>query len=1139
MDNNKKITNDITIFEPENIISISQPKSYKVNFDSIENIKYNITVEWSRKGKKYLDPQIPNFKPNINEVIIDSSALKIVTIGKDVPWPKLYKIPQSGYKVQYGDTIYAPEKIKIKQPKSNSALPMKAMPNRVKDIKYINVESGLSNSNFRYAIQDSKGYMWFASTGKGLIRYNGTSYWKYNTNNGLGGDYVNCLMEDRNENIWIGTKYLNGIYESGITKYDGDYFVNFNDKQGFTNFPIRSIYQDSTGNIWFATEGDGVFVYKEVNGLGRVINYTKENGLPSNEVFAFCENKDGSMLIGTNNGLCEFTGSSFISYVEEGNAIKSILKDGYDNIWYSNKTSIYKDNGNSVLRYSQKDCLKDISQIVIDDQGILWAANWHSGLAYFNGQNFGRITDKDGLRDMRVPNVFKDKTGNIWASTYGGIHKLKINSFFNYPLLAGMSNKFINGFSLDKSKNLWMGSRVIDGIIKYDYKYFQHHYVNSARSSFTYVDKDDNLWFGSKKKDKFQLNKYDGSFLKRYHLHEFKNSNKVTSVVQDHDNSIWIGTLEGLFRYDGKRILKFDKENGVPNKITKLDIDKKGNLWICSENGLGKFDGKNFLLYTEDHGLRSDFLRNFIIDKQGNIILSSVKGLSMLTLDAEKSVLLESYNYGKSNDLDNEYIYTLLEDDNYNLWVGSQNGVNKLSPTGTKGTFTNVNLTREDGFLEDGGIINSVVLDDRNTIWWSSRKGLVRLDLSNYEFVDTKPSIKLNDISINQQSIDFRRLEDSSYTNKFNFKDDLKKLVGEVEPFENYPKTLKLPYNLNHIKFTFSSMDWRYPESMQYQYILKGNDKKWSELNKDNFAEYRNIDHGRYTFKVRACGKTGICSETFNYKFRITPPWWKRYWVKILFTLIGLFLIYRIIKYRVAIVRKGYQEKEEFWAITEKQNRVFKDFSFITSHNIRIAASNLIGLHNLIKNDVDTQLMQMLDTSDAKLLNSIEHVNQLLNTNNYGSNNTFKEEVCSVKLAVEYAISKNKELKKLKNASISINIPNDWKVLTIQNYLNNILYELIKNALIFGITDENKNIDVFVKTLDSAKIIVIQDYGLGLEENDKNKVFDIGSRCHSEKSEGEGLGLYVVKSQIDRLGWDIELKSEINKGTTFSIICNG
>ena len=144
---------------------------------------------------------------------------------------------------------------------------------------------------------------------------------------GLAGDEINCLTEDRNGNLWIGTK------RGGASKYDGKNFTNYSARCGLSNY-ILSILEDSKGNMWFGTMMSGVFKYDGY----QFTQFTTNEGLSDDDVLSLFEDKKGNIWLGTSNGVNKYDGKSLTIYgTREGIAnsfIVKIMEDKNGNLWF-------------------------------------------------------------------------------------------------------------------------------------------------------------------------------------------------------------------------------------------------------------------------------------------------------------------------------------------------------------------------------------------------------------------------------------------------------------------------------------------------------------------------------------------------------------------------------------------------------------------------------------------------------------------------------------------------------------------------------------------------------------------------------------------------------------------------------------
>ncbi len=156
--------------------------------------------------------------------------------------------------------------------------------------------------------EDEDGHMWFSTNGFGAYEYDGKSFTRYTTADGLTDDSVDNIMQDRNGNIWLGTRY------GGASRFDGKKFVNYTSSDSIGNNEVCAIYEDKSGHIWMSAEGFGVYRYD-----GRSFtNYGEKQGLKVKAVQTIFEDRNNRLWVGGGGGLYRFDGVSFIHITKDG-----------------------------------------------------------------------------------------------------------------------------------------------------------------------------------------------------------------------------------------------------------------------------------------------------------------------------------------------------------------------------------------------------------------------------------------------------------------------------------------------------------------------------------------------------------------------------------------------------------------------------------------------------------------------------------------------------------------------------------------------------------------------------------------------------------------------------------------------------
>ena len=218
-------------------------------------------------------------------------------------------------------------------------------------------------------------------------------------------------------------------------------------------------------------------------------------------------------------------------------------------------------------------------------------------------------------------------------------------------------------------------------------------------------------------------------------------------------------------------------------------------------------------------------------------------------------------------------------------------------------------------------------------------------------------------------------------------------------------------------------------------------------------------------------------------------------------------------------------------------NEELDTFLYRASHDLKGPITRLLGLTQLAKLDgKDVGKVGDIDYLDIIEMATIDMDNTLNKLINIHSINTIP--LSNDDIDFEKLISQIKKPLSIKikeyNISIALNYHPDIEISTDEPLLKIILSNLLENAVNFR-HGENPKIIVSIADDDYKIVIKIEDNGLGIEHKYQEKIYDMFFRA-TETSQGNGLGLYLVKKAIEKLNGTIHVESEEKKFTAFSII---
>jgi PAS domain S-box-containing protein len=267
----------------------------------------------------------------------------------------------------------------------------------------------------------------------------------------------------------------------------------------------------------------------------------------------------------------------------------------------------------------------------------------------------------------------------------------------------------------------------------------------------------------------------------------------------------------------------------------------------------------------------------------------------------------------------------------------------------------------------------------------------------------------------------------------------------------------------------------------------------------------------------------------------------EEYWVR--FSMIPIYNIENELSHWISIQRdiseekKQEKEKEQLIRELTQNNKDLKQFSYITSHNLRAPLSNLTGLLNLIE-DIpveNEELKEILDgfNKSTHLLN--ETINDLTKVIIIKDNPSIKKEPILIKEVFENVFSQLSFQIELHKPIIKIDFENVSIINANKAYIESILLNLLTNALKYKSENRKLKITITANQIDDSVDLIFKDNGIGIDlKRNRDKVFGLYQRFHNYP-DSKGLGLYLVKSQVETMGGTIEIESEVNKGTSFTL----
>ena len=573
-------------------------------------------------------------------------------------------------------------------------------------------------------------------------------------------------------------KYLIFAFALFFTETASAQLYNFKayaTKHGLAGSIVIAIYQSSQGYIWIGTQGGGVsrFDGKEFK------NFTKKDGLISNDITTICEDVHHNIWIGTTEGLSKFDGKTFTNFTDKqgigATTVYSIISASNGDLWmatFDQGIKIFRDNKFITIDTTSGLPTNSTFCVFEDSKGVFWIGLYKEGLcrADKNGKIIEHIkTFSSDDKRYSAFSLAEDAEGKIWiGSVTTGIFIWEHGTMYglNYPEIYG---DIIGKIIFDKRHNAWVATE--HGLLKiakhYSKLFTEKDGLSSVRTQTVCEDFEGNIWIGT----------YDGGvcMFKDESVVTFtdKNglsNNKIYAVINTSKHLILAGTFNGVDIYNGTSFHKLDAVKELINTpVSTFFEDSKNRIWVGTESeGVFLFNEKDDGLelikkYVTIKGEELKEIYKIIEDTKGNIWIAGYgHGIFTISPDGKEE------HFGTKNLLHTDNITTMYLDVYGNIWIGTYaNGIIKYDGTGFKEFRKNE--------IESLNIVFSISGDEKGNIYFGTQDdGLIIWDGKKFHNINIKSGICSNLIKAVAYQNSFVWLGTDRGVNKISFDDNFK-----------------------------------------------------------------------------------------------------------------------------------------------------------------------------------------------------------------------------------------------------------------------------------------------------------------------------------------------------------------------------
>lgn len=709
--------------------------------------------------------------------------------------------------------------------------------------------NGLPHNQVNAIAQTAEGYLWLA-TWEGLVRYNGQDFTLFGPQN------VEAFTDQGIRDISTRTPgvLLVSTSRGGVMMLEDGRWRRIGIAEGLAEDETMGAEFDSQRRLWVAHESQGLV---RIDPDGGATRFGLAEGLPSGQVFALLVDAGDVIWAGTEKGLVRIQDERVQAFgagdgMPDG-AVYAIAHAADGGLFVGTHHGVYRGRNGRFAPHEAGFPDDAVASLAVDSQGHLIAGTVNRGLFRATPQGLERFSRAGGLPNNRVPALFVDREGSIWAGTNAGLIRFADTPFASFDTHQGLADNYVRSLLELPDGSVLIGSsggldRWKDGRIT-PVSREEGGIGNEAVLSLA-RGRDGSVWVGMYSRGLYRL--IDGGV--RAHIGQAEGllGQQVRALAETRDGHLWIGTNSGLFRRGPEgRIERFDEKDGLPRAfIVALHEGRDGRLWVGTANGLAVRDGARFREVSIRPWFDAQDVFGIHEDGEGSLWFATDRGLLRLKDGELRGV-------GVRHGLPVATLFEVVEDGYGNFWLTSNRGVIQVQ-RGQLESAMDGKLERVEalGFAEadglasaqcNGGAGPSAIRARDGSLWIATARGVsvVQPDqLARYQ--RPPPPVILESLRVDGQ------------------------VRAPGSPLALAPGERRLDIE-------FASLSYRMPEQIRYRYRLAGLDETWTDSGSVRSARFNRLPPGDYRFEVSAETRgSGTSSEVVALVFEVQPRFWQR-----------------------------------------------------------------------------------------------------------------------------------------------------------------------------------------------------------------------------------------------------------------------
>jgi len=760
-------------------------------------------------------------------------------------------------------------------------------------------DQGLGNLSAWALIQDGAGFIW-VGTEDGLFRFDGQRFQAFGIKDGLPSALVDCLHIGPDGTLWAGTY-------KGLSYFHDGHFLAVSSAQGLPASTVTGLQSGPDGQLLvgmreglFQRKSNGTFELVSGCGSGVVTGLWSRPGNVGIWVALWANSRATVRCLDANGWRTAAGGKGFGT-----ERIDAIALDGQGALWARSLKSLWKiASGRNSFEPSEPS-LPETRQkgfLYVDSRGQLWVTT-SKGLFRNIGGKWERLGVAEGLPKDTLKAAMEDREGSIWA-TSEGVYRLQGGGVLRaISTVDGLPNDVVWSIFKNRNGELFVGTDV--GLVQFKPSGWSLVPGTANFQVRTIIQGVDGALFLAGGGEILRVDSA-GKVQRFGSANGVVTSGRIYRLLFDRQGTLWAATDGGgLLKGQGqKEQWRFERqalpEGTATERIQDLFEDAAGRLWAPGEKGLAMWDGKTWQRFTSKDGLRNDHLDYIRGTRSGDLIVSYFDPLGLFRARYSNGT------FKVIEHLDRVFpperlVYQFTEDAKGNLWVGTGQGLFRISPEGMSEHFG-----RGEGLVSEDTNAGAILPEPNGDLWVGTSGGLARFEAAAYKGAPQHPTTALLDC----------------------------RLGGKAFPVFS-PVLARVNNAANTFSVKFAGLSFIREGKVQHQVRLEGLESEW-HTSATREERYPALPFGKYRFDARSRIGQGDWGPISSFEFEILPAWWETWWFKglLLIGLAGLILL--IVRSRVAALRR--------------RNRSLEAMVAERTREVEAKASELVEVNEALRN---------------------------------------------------------------------------------------------------------------------------------------------------------------------------------------------